>query len=89
MATFNFFVDTKVTMWERANFEVEADTYNMALEKALQMAKSGDYPDMTDYETLYDTAEYIPVKENHGQPTKELYSIYNDTTIWTNKNSDE
>jgi hypothetical protein len=89
MATFNFFVDTKVTMWERANFEVEADTYNMALEKALQMAKSGDYPDMTDYETLYDTAEPLSVKDNHGESTKELFNLSSDNIIWSNKNSDE
>ncbi len=89
MATFNFFVDTKVTMWQRASFEVESNTYDMALEKALQIAKSSDYPDMTDYETLYDSAEHMSVKENHGQPTMELFSLSHASAIWTNKNSDE
>lgn len=82
MATFNFYVDTKVTMWERANFEIEASTYNKALDIALNMAKEQDYPDMTDYETLYDTAEPLSLEKNDNQPTIELHFI--DEVVWDN-----
>lgn len=87
MATFNFYVDKKVTMWERASFEIEADTCNTALLEALKRAKNEMYPDMTDYETLYDTAEDLLVKDNHGLATKELYS--EDEMVWDNAKEDE
>lgn len=89
MATFQFYTDTKVTMWERATFDIEAETYNQALEQALKCAKTGGYPDMTDYETLYDTAESMSVLDNKGVATKELYHVPDSLgePVWDNKNS--
>lgn len=89
MATFQFHADSKVTMWERATFDIEAETYNQALEKALECVKTGGYPDMTDYETLYDTAEPMSVKDNKGESTLELYHVDNrwGESVWDNKSS--
>lgn len=89
MATFQFHTDNKVTMWERATFEIEADTYNQALNKALECAKNSRYPDMTDYETLYDTAEPMSVLDNKGVATLELYHVTNrmGEPVWDNKAS--
>ena len=85
MATFQFYTDTKVTMWERATFEIEAETRYEAIEMAKKCAKSDNYPSNVDYETLYDTSEELLVNNNNGEATKELY-IDNEDMIWTNTN---
>jgi hypothetical protein len=90
MATFDFFTDKKVTMWERVNFEIEADTYNQAVQKAIEFSKNDNFPDMADYETLYDTAEPLSVEENGGEATIELFKVSErreDVSLWNNKDS--
>jgi hypothetical protein len=90
MATFDFFTDKKVTMWERVNFEIEADTYNQAVQKAIEFSKNDNFPVNSEYETLYDTAEPLSVKENGGETTIELFKVSGqreDVSLWNNKDS--
>jgi hypothetical protein len=90
MAKFDFYTDRKVTMWERVNFEIEADTYNQALQKAIEFSKDENFPTDSEYETLYDTSEPLSVKENGGEPTIELFKVANqwsDESLWTNRDS--
>ena len=41
MATFNFYQDTKIISWDRTHFEIEANSYEEAVEK-LAIAKNTD-----------------------------------------------
>jgi hypothetical protein len=90
MATFDFYTDKKVTMWERVNFEIEADTYNQAVQKAIEFSKNDDFPTNSEYETLYDTSEPLSVNQNEGNPTIELFKVsgqWSDESVWNNKGS--
>jgi hypothetical protein len=85
MATYSFYLDEKVTMWERRSFVVESETFNGAIEQAKQMAMIDHLPDDVDHATLYDTSEYIPIEMNNGMATRELYNDENDEILWSNE----
>lgn len=85
MATFEFYADQKVTMWERVTFSIEAETRNEAMQIAKQSVKTGNYPSDVWYDTLYDTTEPLSIKNNNGRATLELYTEDKDM-IWTNTN---
>ena len=84
MATFDFYVDQKCSVWERVQFEVEADTIEEAKKKAIKLFQQGEYDMGGDVETMYDTMEFMDLKDNNGNPTLELY--YHDNLITDNKN---
>lgn len=89
METFEFYVDEKCTIWERRHFEVEAENEAEAKKKAIKLFHRDEYDDGGDVETLYDTMDYLSVKDNGGEATKELYRNYgNDELITDNKNLD-
>lgn len=80
MQNFRFYQDRKVTCWERTRFEVKAENY----EEAVAIVKSWQGEDVlffeddenvviTDGETLYETAESLPIEGNQGQPTIEVF----------------
>ena len=80
MQNFRFYQDRKVTCWERTRFEVKAESY----EEAVAIIKSWQGEDVlffeddekvviTDGETLYETAESLPIEDNQGQPTREVF----------------
>ena len=80
MQNFRFYQDRKVTCWERTRFEVKAESY----EEAVAIIKSWQGEDVlffeddenvviTDGETLYETAESLPLEDNQGQPTIEVF----------------
>lgn len=80
MQNFRFYQDRKVTCWERTRFEVKAENY----EEAVAIVKSWQGEDVlffeddenvviTDGETLYETAESLPIEDNQGQPTIEVF----------------
>jgi hypothetical protein len=71
---FDFYIDEKITIWNRLKFSVEAET----LEEAKDMAKfmtTNDREDIDFDDTilLYDTMEVIEPEENNGNSTLELY----------------
>ena len=71
---FDFYIDEKITIWNRLKFSVEAET----LEEAKDMAKFMTINDREDIDfddtiLLYDTMELIEPEENNGNSTLELY----------------
>jgi hypothetical protein len=87
MATFNFNLDSKRTIWYREFFEVEANTEEEAKEIAIKMAKYDEFDSTYHCEVLFDTSEQMSVEDNDNQTTQELY--LNDTheeLIWDNLN---
>lgn len=92
MAEYHFYIDTKVTMWERATFTIESETYNGAIEQAKQMAIIDNLPSDADYDILYDTSESLLIENNNGMATRELYiesnreryTASNSEMIWDN-----
>ena len=79
MARFNFIHDEKITVWERTQFVVEAETEEEARAIAAKKAKSAsgiqydDSIEIVNIETLDDTIEYMTPSENNNQPTVEIY----------------
>jgi hypothetical protein len=90
---FDFYIDEKITIWNRLKFSVEAET----LEEAKDMAKFMTINDREDIDfddtiLLYDTMEVIEPEENNGNSTLELYCQENndnneDELIYENSES--
>ena len=71
---FDFYIDEKVTIWNRFKFSVEAETLDEAKEKAKIIAinEREDF-DFDDSLFLHDTMETIEPEENDGNSTLELF----------------
>ena len=61
--------DTKVTIQEREYFDIPDKTPK---KKIIEMIQSGEI-EQYDAETLHDTTEELPVEENQGFATVEIY----------------
>jgi len=82
---FDFYIDEKITIWNRLKFSVEAET----LEEAKDMAKFMTINDREDIDfddtiLLYDTMEVIEPEENNGNSTIELYCEKDTDLIYEN-----
>lgn len=87
---FDYYLDTKQTVWRRTYFSVEAETFGEATDKMLRIIEDDDiYNDdhFVENEILYDTFEDMSVEENGGWATKELFSS-EDEMIWENNNNE-
>ena len=83
MAQFKFFLDEKVTVWQRTEFNIEANSEEEAKELAktfLTDTGSNDIINSDDLSVgyvnstiLFDSIEPMSVKDNDGQATLELY----------------
>lgn len=79
MKEYQFYRDRKVTIWERTHFSVYADSEEAAILKAvaidLENMETEDDPQIviSADEVLYDTVEELPIAENNGQRTVELF----------------
>ena len=69
------YIDYKVTSWVRVHID------NSQIDEAQAMIIAGDRPndlinclDPNEVESLIDFEEYMPIEENDGQSTIELYS---------------
>lgn len=83
---FDYYLDTKQTVWRRTHFQIEAETFGEATDKILQIIEEDDIYDdahFVENEILYDTFEDMSVEENGGWGTKELFSS-EDEMIWEN-----
>lgn len=83
MEKFQFFFDQKATTWFRTSFEVEAENYEEAKKRAIELAKEGkvsQYP----WIPFSETTELMSKEENDGQPTEELYSNKDYDLIYSN-----
>jgi hypothetical protein len=77
MATFDFYQDQHVKIWERVHFQIEADSKEEAIEKAKQYKdKDVAFEFETDStEMLYNTEEVLE-PQNDGEPTLQIYDDY-------------
>ena len=77
MATFDFYQDQHVKIWERVHFQIEADSKEEAIEKAKQYQNKdvANEFEIDSTEMLYDT-EALLVPQNNGIPTLEIYDDY-------------
>jgi hypothetical protein len=71
---FDFYIDEKITIWNRLKFSVEAETLEEAKDMAIFMTTNDrEDIDFDDTILLYDTMEVIEPEENNGNSTLELY----------------
>ena len=70
--SFEFYLDQKITIWKRTNFEVTAKTQKEADALAIQMYEKGELDELP-WETIQDTEEFLTPEENDGCPTIELF----------------
>ena len=85
MATFDFHIDHKHTIWYRNQFTIEADSLEEAKAEVIAICnKDTDELPSDDWDLLHETVEYLTPDENNGEATQELYTHDGDI-IWTNK----
>jgi len=74
MKTFKFYIDQKITTWERIHFGIEAKNKKEAVSKAKEILKDAkEYPNATRFEVLHDTSTEMDIEENEGCATRELF----------------
>lgn len=84
---FEFYIDTKKTVWNREYYTIDALNEKQACAIMKKQYENGDLEN-TDDEILYDTIEDMAVKDNNGLPTVEIYKRYGDEQlIWDNTQS--
>jgi hypothetical protein len=73
--TFDFYKDEKCTIWTRAKFQIEAETYEQAVKMVKEMEENNEW-DIVDirYEDMPETLEVLTPEENQYNPTVEIYS---------------
>lgn len=91
---FEFYQDVKVTVWARQKFTIEAESKEEALNMVEKFKKedigtSGDSHLIWDTEWMTETWEDIPVEENGGCATIELYDAQTKEMIGDNALSEE
>ena len=85
MKTFDFYRDEKCSVWTRFKFSVEAETYEQAVQKVLDMEDNCDYDEAGfQNEILYDTLDILTPDVNEGYPTIELFSTTTNDIIFDN-----
>jgi hypothetical protein len=87
MKTFDFYRDEKQTIWVRTRFDIQAESYEQALEKIKEVEadKSESYENTHYWEFLEETLEEITPEENKGEATLEIHSEDTDELIYTNE----
>jgi hypothetical protein len=87
MNKFKFYLDRKVTVWERDTFEIEAETKEEAIATVITAAKEDLYNGQLEFEgetgVLYDTQDFIEAKGEQAA-TVEIYDNETHTIIWKN-----
>ena len=72
MEKFNFYLDQKVITWMRTDFSVEAESPEIARQKAVDFVKEGNTLELP-WEEVMDTKEIMSLKDNRGEPTEEIF----------------
>jgi hypothetical protein len=86
---FDFYIDEKITIWNRFKFSVEAENLDEAKEKAkfMTMNEREDI-DFDDSLLLHDTMEVIEPEENDGNSTLELFCKEDDELLYENSDKE-
>jgi hypothetical protein len=83
--TFNFFIDRKVTIWQREFHTIKAESLDDAkAEMAARFRDNMCVDTFDEQETLFETEEYLEPGDNGGNPTAELYSEEDGQLVTTN-----
>lgn len=79
------YVDVKVTIWNRIEFNDDADMQEVikTIQEVGLDAACNDDLGFKECSTLYDSEEQIEPKENEGNATIEVYQ--RDKRIWSNE----
>ena len=87
MENFDFFIDRKVTLWNREHHTIEAKSLDEAKAKMATMFSNNMIEDTFKYQdTLFDTEETMEPGDNGGNATIELYCGEDDQFITSNIN---
>jgi hypothetical protein len=74
METFKFYIDQKITTWERTHFNIEANSKKEAVEKAKEILKEdNEYPVGNWIETLHEASSKLEIEQNGDCATRELF----------------
>jgi hypothetical protein len=66
---FEFTLDEKMTIWNRKQFTIEADTIEEAKQKAIELVKNGEEIDFYSSEYIYETENPLELSKNDGHAT--------------------
>ena len=81
MATFEFYIDQKETIWRRNYAKIESDSEEEAIIKMKELAHYYDL-DVYNNEFILETSEDMNYYDNLNNPTREVY--YKDVMIEDN-----
>lgn len=85
MKTFDFYRDEKCSVWTRSKFSIEAETYEQAVQKVLDMEDNCDYDEADkQFDVLYETMDALTPDVNEDKPTIEVFSSDTDEVIFNN-----
>jgi uncharacterized membrane-anchored protein len=85
MKEYRFYIDRKVTIWERDKFKITAKNKKEAIKKAKEEMSFPSYDESYVSETIFESIEDMLVDENKGMATIELYDRETDKLICDNK----
>ena len=86
---FDFYIEEKLTIWNRLKFCVEAETLDEAKEKAKFMViKEREDIEFWDSIMLYDTLTELEPEDNDGNSTIELYCEKDTDLIYENADAE-
>lgn len=84
---FDFVLDTKMTIWSRQKFTIEAANLDAAKEIAKKMVEDGEEIDPYAVDFIYETEEEMTPEQNEGHATIVLmYKEKNNSIIYKNAN---
>ena len=66
---YNFILDEKMTIWNRKEFTIEANTMDEARQKAIELVDNGDEIDFYSSEYIYETENPLELSKNDGHAT--------------------
>jgi hypothetical protein len=82
---FDFYIDEKVTLWNRLKFTIEAETLEEAKDMAVFLTtKEREDIEIYDSLFLFDTLTEIEVEDNEGNSTIELFCDEDDELLYDN-----
>jgi len=86
---FDFYIDEKVTIWNRLKFTIEAETLEEAKEIAVYTTtKEREEIEIYDSELLFDTLTELEPEDNLNNSTIELYCDEDDELLYDNGNEE-
>ena len=66
---FEFTLDEKITIWNRKQFTIEADTIEEARQKAIELVENEEEIDFYSSEYLHGTEDLMELSKNDGHST--------------------